>query len=353
MVAWRWVVLSLVLTWLGLAGTVGAQSWSEDFEVQSPGALPAGWLDVRLFNNPGNLPNPSAVVVATTDTVGGPTQAVALVDALAPSQGIYRELAGGGPHSFYQVSADVRVDQFSDNAQGTASDWAIEVGFSNTAVGGDFSYIQQLGIYASSFDQTWWLWMETPNKVANLALGVSVTIGTWYRVELTIFADTGAIRSRIVDILSGTVLVDRTQTLADDIALQSYGPWDPAIDGNYTDVSFFDSELSPDATRGNVTLIDNVTCSLSPAPAEVVGDLVDAVENLVALGELNAGQGNALIAKLAAAIAKLDQGKLKAAHNLLSAFIKQVEAMMPQRLSVEQGQPLVDLAESILAQLTP
>ena len=59
-----------------------AQVRTEDFEDDTLGLLPGGWSDVRLFGDPLNLPNPSAVVVQTTGPSGRATQALEIVAAL-------------------------------------------------------------------------------------------------------------------------------------------------------------------------------------------------------------------------------------------------------------------------------
>jgi hypothetical protein len=89
------------------------------------------------------------------------------------------------------------------------------------------------------------------------------------------------------------------------------------------------------------------------APVEErIGNLIDDVQSLVDDGVLNKGQGNALIAKLKAAIEKVivDQGDV--AVNQLEAFINQVEAFIRGgTLAAEQGQYLIDQARSIIMQI--
>ena len=70
-------------------------------------------------------------------------------------------------------------------------------------------------------------------------------------------------------------------------------------------------------------------------------------------GVLNRGQGNALIAKLEAAVRRLDKGNVKTATNQLRAFIKQVNGLIKARvLTPAKGQPLIDAANAIINQLS-
>ena len=81
----------------------------------------------------------------------------------------------------------------------------------------------------------------------------------------------------------------------------------------------------------------------------LIEDLIADVETLVDSGDLNNGQGNALIVKLENAIKKLEQGQEKTAVNNINAFINQVEAFVNSgTLSPETGQDLIDQAQYII-----
>jgi ribosomal protein L14 len=87
-------------------------------------------------------------------------------------------------------------------------------------------------------------------------------------------------------------------------------------------------------------------------PTEGTGDVIGKIEDLVAAGVLNQGQGNALIVKLDGAQKKLDKGQTKAAINQLRAFINQVNAFISAGiLTPVQGQALIDLANAIINQI--
>src|SRR5947209_17825812 len=83
---------------------------SDNFESDTAGTFPTGWLDIGAVNpDPPNPPLPSALVVNTTDAFGNPTKALSLVDAIAQSQGIYRVVPLS---SVYTSKVDVRIDRY-------------------------------------------------------------------------------------------------------------------------------------------------------------------------------------------------------------------------------------------------
>ena len=92
---------------------------------------------------------------------------------------------------------------------------------------------------------------------------------------------------------------------------------------------------------------------LSPRPLDAqIGLLVGDVDALVAAGVLNRGQGNALQAKLDAALRALARGDVQEARGDLNDFISQVKALIKSgRLTAEQGNGLIAEAQAILGQL--
>ncbi len=89
---------------------------------------------------------------------------------------------------------------------------------------------------------------------------------------------------------------------------------------------------------------------LPSTPQERIELLIKEVNAL----DLNAGQGNALTAKLGAAIQQLDQGHVAPAINQLESFVNQVSAMMSSGvLSADEGEPLLDAANAIITSLSP
>ncbi len=86
-----------------------------------------------------------------------------------------------------------------------------------------------------------------------------------------------------------------------------------------------------------------------PTPQERIEAMSAQVQDLVAAGTLNAGQGNALQASLNAALASLGKGNSHATCNQLQAFVNKVQADMASgRLTAAQGQPLIDAATPLI-----
>ena len=105
---------------------------------------------------------------------------------------------------------------------------------------------------------------------------------------------------------------------------------------------------------GSGTNVDYATIKYSQTtnPVTLIKNLIAEVENLVASGILNQGQGNALIVKLEGALKKLEKGNIKAACNQLGAFVNQVNAFVNSgKLTPEQGQALIDAANAVIDQL--
>ena len=247
----------------------------EHFEDQSLGSFPSdGWQDIGAVGpDAAQNPDPSATVESTTDAFGDATQALRTVPAIAPIQGIYRSV----PLSpRYVVSADVRIDQLSDNPSIPASEWAMQMGFSHFSEDINPLFWSQVGIYASSLEQGWRVFVAVPNAFSDIDLGLAVTLGVWYRLQLEIEAATGVIRSRIWDTATGMLLVDDSQVI---------DGW-TAEDGAFDVLTFFDGELSEQATIPNIAFVDHICAMPTPNP---VGDLtldghVDAADLAILLG---------------------------------------------------------------------
>jgi len=97
------------------------------------------------------------------------------------------------------------------------------------------------------------------------------------------------------------------------------------------------------------TATDTTTVTVL-TPQEAIDDfIVSEIEDLTADGDLNQGQGNALLVKLYQAIQQLNQGKTNVAINLLGAFINQVNDFIREEiLTAEEGQALIDAANDII-----
>jgi hypothetical protein len=101
---------------------------------------------------------------------------------------------------------------------------------------------------------------------------------------------------------------------------------------------------------GNTT-----TCSLTVTvltPQDAAQAIIGNVTDLVNQGMLSSGVGNALIAKLQAAIQQADLGHDTAAINQLQAFIDEVNALMRSgSLSTSEAQALIDAANNVIAHI--
>jgi len=84
-------------------------------------------------------------------------------------------------------------------------------------------------------------------------------------------------------------------------------------------------------------------------PEEAIQDMIVRINDFIADGVLNKGQGNALTVKLKHAINKLTQGKVKTALNILGAFINQVNDLIDEGiLPIEIGQLFIDWTNRII-----
>jgi len=131
--------------------------------------------------------------------------------------------------------------------------------------------------------------------------------------------------------------------------------WTPTT--GLDDATAANPTASPTSTTiYTVNIVDANGCTASDqatiaaqTPQNAIQDLIDQVEALVVAGKLNQGQGNALKAKLNAAIQQLNKGKTHTAINQLQAFINQVNAFINAGiLSPADGQALIDAANNII-----
>src|SRR5262249_61997042 len=90
------------------------------------------------------------------------------------------------------------------------------------------------------------------------------------------------------------------------------------------------------------------------SPAEQFEDLDEFIDELVAAGSLNQGQGNALTKKKENALKKIEKGQINAAINELNAFVNQVQAFVRTgNLSASEGAVLLAGVNELLATITP
>lgn len=254
----RLALAGLILT--AAASVPATAQVSDDFQSYVLGTLPSPtWYDAGAVLPGYRVPGfPSGYIVNTFDKHGNATQAVATTSDLADSKGIFAYVPIS---NLYSLFADVRVDQYSNNAYGPASDWAIQLTFGQNGVS-NWAYTPQAGIYASSLTGGWRLYVVTNSVAQDIDLGIQALTGTWYTVAQSLNVTTGEFHSRIWDGATGTSLLDQYNLIAG---------WNPA-DAQFDAFAFIGGELTPEATIGNIALIDNVniTAVTTPEPGTLL-----------------------------------------------------------------------------------
>jgi hypothetical protein len=248
-------------------------------------SFPTGWSDPAQVSPDSSAPQPSAVVIETTDAFGHPTKALATLPAIAESQGIYRPIEIS---DFYKTQLDVRIDQISDVDRsvimedpnnpgfllcgcpvGTENfvDWPIQVGFANLDGSTDPSIAPAAGLIASAETRTWHLFAGTQNVVADVDLGIDIQEGTWYHLETDFDPANGALHGVVTDIASGAILADKMAFLTDPKYSFLGGAYDPSVDGVFNAEAYIDGEHSllfstdPTLTQPGLAVIDNIDSS--------------------------------------------------------------------------------------------
>jgi YVTN family beta-propeller protein len=132
-------------------------------------------------------------------------------------------------------------------------------------------------------------------------------------------------------------------------------------DGSRAYVANFSSNtvsvIDTDPASGDFnTVVDTVPVGIRPWGLAITPDpieaLIEDVEELLTGGILSGGQANSLGSKLENILDKLEKGQTQPAINQLNAFINQVLALVDGVLTPEEGQDLVDAAQSVIDQLT-
>jgi hypothetical protein len=104
----------------------------------------------------------------------------------------------------------------------------------------------------------------------------------------------------------------------------------------------------------NGTAIVDIGAYEFHSPREQVAELDEFIDELVANGSLNQGQGNALTKKKENALRKIENGQINAAINELNAFINQVQAFIKTgKLTASEGATLLAGVNELLATITP
>ena len=161
--------------------------------------------------------------------------------------------------AYYTLAADIRVEQYSNHPQFTVSDWALQLTCAQAGTG-NFAYIPQAGIYASSLTGGWRQF--SPGAVfADVNLGVPANIGTWYYVQLSLDVGTATFHSIIEDAATGIVLLNRFDTVA-GLTLSNT---------QYNSIAFLGGAASTSDTVWDALTVDNVNISAStPEPSTLL-----------------------------------------------------------------------------------
>jgi hypothetical protein len=131
-----------------------------------------------------------------------------------------------------------------------------------------------------------------------------------------------------------------TYTLGDILSIRDGG-----IFNNFCG-STFTIEPGGSLSRDPVT---TVPCT----PEEEVALLDDMVTDLEDAGVLNTGNANSLHRQLAHALEKIERGQTHAAIQILMAFVQHVEGLISDgQLTIAEGQPLIDAANALIADLS-
>ena len=112
---------------------------------------------------------------------------------------------------------------------------------------------------------------------------------------------------------------------------------------------------SSDPTGGPANKTHATYWKVSTTPAAVAVDLKTHIADLLTQGTLKTGQANALTVKIDQALKLLGKGKYAETIAVLNAFIGQVTDFIngtPPVLTAQQGQPLIDLAQAMIALIT-
>ncbi len=144
--------------------------------------------------------------------------------------------------------------------------------------------------------------------------------------------------------LHGTVTINGDDSL-------TYVP-----DADYNGPDTISYTIEDDGTTAGVADPRTDTANVSMTVLSATDQLqrvIDKTNDLLGAGVLNAGNANALNAKISGPIAKLAKGQDTAAVNQLNAFIKQVDAFIKtNKLSTQEGGELKDLVKSAIRSIS-
>jgi hypothetical protein len=240
---------SIALLTIAIVATpASATTFSDDFETYTVGTFPSPtWQDVRSI--PNSAPIPSALVVATTDADGNPTQALHTVDALSPSKGVYATV---DPAAIHRAGIDFRIDRYGTPGPGATppDDYAAGIAVVDVLPSDDFCCVPvpQVGVWVSALTKEFLLYgFDSVGAILSIGLGVTANEGDWYSIDFELNAGGGVIRTVISSLgAGGMLLVDRTDAVPGWTA--------SAFDA----VAIFGGETSTGVTVATLTTVDDL-----------------------------------------------------------------------------------------------
>jgi probable HAF family extracellular repeat protein len=122
----------------------------------------------------------------------------------------------------------------------------------------------------------------------------------------------------------------------------------PALGGDFSSAAAINEQ---GFIVGSAALSDGTVRAVLWRPLTAVESIEatkDAVENLLAAGELKEGTANSLTSKLNVSTGLLNDAKTTPALKMLEAFINQLNGLMPEQLDPALGQPLVDQVQALI-----
>lgn len=239
------------------SSSIGQSVVLEDgFESYQVGTLPGGpWADATSRIDAPTVPAPSALLIDTTDAFGNPTRALQTVDAIGTSSGVLAEFA---PVNASRVTADVRIDQFTNVRRGAT--WSAAVGFVQDTPGvEDFNFGPQAVVYAAVGTPTYRVFVSNDGNSFDFEIpGAVVALDAWVTIDISIDAAAGSVEASVSDPVSGAVLGEVART---------FDMWS-AAEAQYDAVALFDGEYNTvGGTQGGLATFDNVVHTVIPAPA--------------------------------------------------------------------------------------
>ena len=117
--------------------------------------------------------------------------------------------------------------------------------------------------------------------------------------------------------------------------------WAPILPSHLIKIDPATGKAVPIANTGfSITGLTNTT----PSSIKMLMAMVDSMD-------MHEGLRQSLLAKLNAALAALERGRVKTARNILNAFINEVKAQSGKKLTEEQADVLMDVALAVLGSL--